>query len=114
MKRFGEKKWGPECMEVVPTPEGQPCMYCEEPIAATDNGLMMPTVMLSQNQVQEFPLHRECFLRGVYGSVGHQMGKCHCRGGTVEDPEGMTKRQAAIAAVEYMESVGPFRATQEV
>jgi len=50
-------------------------------------------------------LHRECFLRGVYGSVGHQLGRCSCHGGPgLEDgPEDMTMREAARAAVKLFE-----------
>lgn len=49
--------------------------------------------------------HRECLLRSVVGSVGHQMGLCSCfvMGSSVEDPEGMTKRQAAKAAAAFFQ-----------
>ena len=44
-------------------------------------------------------VHWECAARMVVGSVGHQMGRCSCNGGDAGDPEGMTKRQAAQAAL---------------
>ena len=44
--------------------------------------------------------HQPCFFRSVIGSVGHLLGRCSCFGGDVEDPDGMTKRQAARAAYE--------------
>jgi len=46
-------------------------------------------------------LHYECQLRGIVGSVGHQRGLCSCRGGpgTMDDPPGVSKREAARAAV---------------
>jgi len=47
-------------------------------------------------------VHLECGARSVIGSVGHQMKWCSCFGGDKEDPPGMTKRQAAIAAFELM------------
>lgn len=49
--------------------------------------------------------HRECFLRGIFGSVGHQRGLCTCNGGpgTMDDPPGMTAREAARAAVKEFE-----------
>lgn len=53
-------------------------------------------------QTEEGPRqrHRECAIRNIVGSVGHIRGTCSCKGGTEEDPPGMTKRQAAEAAVE--------------
>jgi len=47
------------------------------------------------------PYHPECMARSVIGSVGHQRRTCPCYGGTESDPEGMTKREAARAAVAY-------------
>lgn len=43
--------------------------------------------------------HVECGLRMIFGSVGHQLHKCGCYGGDEDDPEGMTRREAAAAAV---------------
>ena len=42
--------------------------------------------------------HRECMVRSIAGSVGHQAGRCSCFGGEEEDPPGMTVREAARAA----------------
>jgi len=44
--------------------------------------------------------HRECLMRNILGSVGHQRGECSCCGGEGPgDPPDMTKREAAKAAV---------------
>lgn len=45
--------------------------------------------------------HRECLIRAVAGSVGHQMGLCSCNGGPdiLHDPPGLSKRDAARAAM---------------
>jgi hypothetical protein len=45
--------------------------------------------------------HLNCFMRQTIGSVAHQLKQCRCYvpGSTEEDPPGMTKRQAADAAV---------------
>lgn len=51
-------------------------------------------------------LHHECSFRLAVGSVGHIQGKCTCKGGTEDEPPGMTKRQAALAAVEAFRSQG--------
>lgn len=74
-------------------PVGERCLHCREPIAVGDCGFVQPYVSRS------LAFHRECMLRNLLGSVGHQRKRCSCYGGTEEDPPGMTKRQAALAAV---------------
>jgi hypothetical protein len=98
MHEFGPKKWLRDSEGVVATPVGVPCQRCEEPIEVGDFGLVMPHVEAA-GTARMAPHHRECFLRSVFGSVGHQRKKCSCFGGTEEDPPEMTKREAAIAAV---------------
>lgn len=73
----------------VAPPVGTPCLLCEEAIAEGDTGTIDPGGRV---------IHYECHMRGVIGSVGHQMQRCHCFGGSEEVPPGMTRRQAAIAA----------------
>lgn len=68
------------------------CIYCEEEILT---GETPPAIF---EHVQN--MHHECFLRGIFGSVGHLQKRCSCYGGTEEDPPDMTPRQAAKAAVE--------------
>jgi hypothetical protein len=50
--------------------------------------------------------HRNCFLRGVIGSVAHVLRKCRCfvLGSKLGDPEGMTRRQAGDAADQVWEA----------
>jgi hypothetical protein len=93
------------------TPVGWECLHCHEPIAEGDSGEITAYV----EQIAEGPpeqdgsrpaaarlvaQHRECVIRHVAGSLGHQLGVCHCPGkpGWMDDPEGLTKRQAAILA----------------
>jgi hypothetical protein len=90
--------FGPECSrkpdeEQVPAPVGQPCSWCEEPIGPLDMGTI--------NFIGQ-ATHYECQMRSLGGSVGHQLGKCSCFGGNEEDPPGMTRREAAIAALRMM------------
>lgn len=74
------------------------CPHCGESIlpwdeqAAINNG--------------ELPIHRECLLRSLIGSVGHQLRRCSCFGGDEDDPPGMTAREAARAAAELFERTG--------
>ena len=92
VKYFGDPKFRKEYEVQVVAPVGVPCVLCDEPVAEGDTG----TINLS-GQVT----HYECHLRVVIGSVGHQMKRCSCYGGTEEDPPGLSQRQAAQAAVEY-------------
>lgn len=70
------------------------CLHCGEPVMAGD--AKTHTYISSEGPR---PVHHECAARAVLGSVGHQMGRCSCHGGTEEDPPGMTKREAARAAL---------------
>lgn len=52
--------------ERAPTPAGELCLLCDEPIQADDQGSWMIGVTgLWQ------PVHRECSLRSVLGGIGH-------------------------------------------
>lgn len=78
-------------LEKADTPVGSNCHHCEEAIVDGDRGY----IDSSSN-----PFHEECFMRLLFGSVGHQQKRCSCFGGTEEDPAGMTIRQAAKAAMD--------------
>lgn len=75
------------------------CLGCDE--------LILPGDRLAPSFGQ--PLHFECGLRSIIGSVGHQKKNCSCYGGTEEDPPGMTRREAAKAAMEYFYEHGGGR-----
>jgi hypothetical protein len=64
------------------------CDWCEEPVLNDDRR--------APNYVR--PTHYECGLRAAIGSVGHQKMRCFCFGGEEEDPPGLSRRQAAMAA----------------
>ena len=102
---FGKIKWGRICdsLEHVPIPVGEFCFHCAEVIEEEDSGQIMPCEGILR------PVHRECLLRMIVGSVGHQRHRCPCFDGNEEDPEGMTKREAAIAATKYYEKFGHIR-----
>jgi hypothetical protein len=79
-----------------PTPVGQPCLRCHEPIGPNEYGYIT-----AHSDGSLKPQHFECFMRAIVGSLGHQQGKCFCFGGTEEDPPEMTEREAARAALAY-------------
>ena len=91
-----EKPWGERCshMPYVDTPIGQKCLHCEEVIVQGEEGEIM---------LDGRPIHRECLVRSVMGSVGHQKKTCSCYGGSEGDPPGLTKREAAIAAAAFFQ-----------
>jgi hypothetical protein len=104
MKWFG-KAYGAPYEEEGPrieTPVGAECVWCHEPIAADDDGMAYD--YLRDGVVVTAPRHYECNLRAIVGGLNHLRGRCTCCGGDQPpDPEGMTRRQAAIAAVREWE-----------
>jgi len=101
MTQWFGKHWGaPLCDETehVATPVGRLCLDCGEPIAEEDDGVLIPTIA---ETVTIEPSHLNCHLRGIVGSVAHQMKLCSCYGGSAKDQHSLTRRQAADAAVDY-------------
>lgn len=94
MQWFG-KSWGaPACDPEyhIETPAGAVCYQCDEGIEPDDTGVILGPAAAC---------HLNCFLRTVFGSVDHQLGRCSCRGLEGDgDPPGLTRRQAADAAVD--------------
>jgi hypothetical protein len=99
MNYFGPEKFRQDWEIQVPTPIGQPCILCQESVVSGDIGTIDSQGMIT---------HYECTMRSVVGSVGHQQGRCQCFGGTEEDPPGLTKRQAAIAACRLWDEANSF------
>lgn len=79
--------------ESTETPVNETCNHCEEPIALGDQGVIYDNGPVA---------HLNCFLRGIVGSVAHQLKQCGCfvKGATEGDPPELTRRQAADKAVE--------------
>lgn len=77
------------------------CIWCDEPVAPGEHRDFYG--VLDGRTVKQVASHWECGARSIIGSVGHQQGLCSCDGGpgTLDDPPGMTKRQAAQAAFAY-------------
>lgn len=73
---------------LVAAPIGRLCLICREAVVDGDIGTLQG----------DDPIHYECALRGVAGSVAHQLAQCSCHGGKFEDPPGLTQREAAQAA----------------
>lgn len=101
---FGDH-WGAPMLDglrQVPTPIGEPCFFCSEPIEEGDAGLFTTVHYTDNTRVQ--PIHRECNLRMVVGSLGHQRRTCSCFQDPGDDQEdGLTLREAALAAAREFE-----------
>ena len=82
-------------MRVSP-PAGRFCVWCGEVIQLCDSGVIIPAVGPG---APELPYHEACYARFTIGSVGHQRRSCPCFGGGMEDPPGLTVRQAAEAEI---------------
>lgn len=67
------------------------CGYCGE--------IILPNEELAP--IQNDHIHRECGFRMVAGSVGHQSRQCSCHGREDTTEAGMSKREAARAALKY-------------
>lgn len=97
MMAFGPKH-ASDALETCEVPVGRQCIWCEEKFVEGDKGFL---------DAGGTPLHRECFFRSLFGSVGHQKKTCSCYGGEEDDPPGMSKRQAALAALELFQLNNP-------
>jgi hypothetical protein len=103
---FGSS-WGAPVNEGprVPVPVGMSCSWCAEAIETGDSGVVMPHVEEPKPGVfvtRIRPLHCNCHLRSVIGPLVHVEEQCGCYTShfTDNDPPGMTRRQAADAAVD--------------
>lgn len=74
------------------------CLWCGEPVLKGESA--EPVTYFCDTGAESRWLHHECRTRSVLGSVGHQRRLCSCFGGAEEDPPGMTRRQAARAAMD--------------
>jgi hypothetical protein len=84
----------------VATPTGEACMWCDEAIAETDNGVIIPHLGKENTTAQ--PWHIECFTRSLVGGVNHLRRQCTCFGGSLTaDPPGLSRREAAILSLRH-------------
>jgi hypothetical protein len=90
-------------LDRVPAPVGENCFHCHEAITESDPGFSQ--IFVDENESRRIYLHRACFLRQIFGSVAHIEGRCSCAvpGSEDTDPFGMTRREAAEAAVKAYE-----------
>lgn len=81
---------------------GESLKLCETEPAADQRMLgvrLVPSISAEGTSIIGF--HGVCLFRGIAGSVAHQEGRCGCfvPGASDGDPEGLTKLEAAEAAL---------------
>lgn len=87
-------------LEAVSAPDRGWCQHCEEPILVDEPGFSLIQIDEESNARRVY-YHRECFLRGIFGSVAHIERRCSCfvPGSTCTDDEDVTPREAARRSV---------------
>lgn len=105
MRQYFGVKWDAPAYEdavEVPTPLGESCLYCREPIVEGESGLMMPYVGNDGAAVMAAG-HIECELRSMLGSVAHLEGRCSCCGGAGNGDAGRASyREAARETMSWL------------
>ncbi|MEV6400515.1 hypothetical protein AB0M39_38015 [Streptomyces sp. NPDC051907] len=92
---FGEPWDAPVCEGAprVPTPVGEPCLWCEVPVEDGDQG-QMQLLVRADGTAKLVPFHRECLIRSVVGPPAHFWGECSCHGGPHQQPQTPAERRA--------------------
>lgn len=94
-----------------PTPVGEPCQHCGEPIAEGDQGFMINTVRLAEDGRTPVgsiePTHRECLIRLTVGSVECLQGRCQCATGAPGGPQDTRSlREQGRQTIQWLRSCG--------
>ena len=88
-----------------PFPEGESCLYCEQPFMPGDSGQAMPHAGRLKIDVRH--VHKECLLRTVTGTIS-------CMKGEHEHDTGKTYRQEALEVWKWVGEHGFPAASSEV
>ncbi len=85
-------------------PDADHCLWCEELLRPGDAISDIPVQTCAGLRYQ----HVECAVRSVVGGLNHLNGRCSCCGGTLPpDPEGVTRRVAAMMAYQVWRARNP-------
>lgn len=77
--------------EQAPTPVGELCFECQEPVREGDRGQF-----LTVDGPRPVPVHRECQLRVALGGIGHLEDHAYWCGKQGDPDGGRTSRQSAL------------------
>lgn len=121
MRWFGPSPWGPICSNTprVEAPIGKACLWCEEPIAPGDCGVLMPTwagesLDLPTGRTigvfHEIAEHQECLVRQVVGVPrADEWSVCGCV--HLDDhapPKFKTRREEARWVFQFHHCILPY------
>lgn len=108
MQFFGER-WDAPAFEQaveVPVPVGQTCLLCTETIEAADSGIVTPYID-ARGARRDSPVHIECHLRSVLGTVSHLEHRCSCvTGRKADDFTSATFREEARDTLLWLQQHG--------
>lgn len=79
-----------------PTPIGDKCLHCDEPIQDGDQGTWGGVLRFGADIAAIEPAHRECSLRAVRGGIGHLVDHDYWCDTEHMPDAGFTYRQSAI------------------
>lgn len=106
MTAYFGKKWDAPVTDGAPqveTPVGTPCLWCGELIQEGDRGLIYPMIHEDRTSTLK-PVHIECSMREVVGSMACLEKRCsHCSGGP-DSPE--YTRADALAVWDWVREHG--------
>lgn len=94
-------EWMKDEKDPIEVTTGDRCPNCGEGFVVGERGYPTPHHYTS-GKVEITHYHHECIVRMVVGSVGHQTKQCPCFGGKLDDPPGMSRREAAREAFKLM------------
>ena len=86
----------------VPTPLGELCMLCGEPIQVFDRGSFVGL----GTYIDLAPVHRECSLREVLGGIGHFEDHAKWCGEKHDPDGGRTRRQSSLEVWDWVRQHG--------
>lgn len=99
-RQFDAPAW--EDMAEAPTPVGEACLMCNEPILQGEAGVLMPCIVsVMPAEAAELPAHIECHLRSILGSPSHLQGTCSCVTGKPHDSGLSYREEARLVMSEY-------------
>lgn len=104
MKRFGPNAARDDDIEVIPTPVGELCFDCNEPIEDGQWGVAMP--FGDTTGWREVSIHGECEFREIMGGIEHLTAPKDHPVGTCYDNSPYTRRQSAVLAFQWWREHG--------
>lgn len=104
MQFFGDRWDAPAFDDAVEVerPVGAQCLFCPDVIGPEDSGIVTPYID-GRGKRSDSPIHLECHLRSVLGSVAHLEGRCSCvTGRRADDRTSLTHREEGLLVMQWV------------